>query len=435
MKLGEYRPGSLKIFNVRLGEGCSENCAQCAAYPQDKTKDPGDFIPREVTRDRIKLCLEREFDLERYTSVRRQQNGPESVSVGHETAEVESATRLRLIDLFANYVTTDINQEPLNGDAFLHFAQLVKELSKGKSRAVCISHGLRAKKVIDDVASFDTKNVERLRGIVDFMEEGDVFVLSLDMSRSSAKIDSDLNFHSYLETLKMLKPALDKGVRITVSVQGDSDKSGPLYRGKAGNMYDEICEELVGSCGWTPSEVAALFIDVGRTWISAGRAQVLPGVDPNGECPVIPDNSFVSHTLTKSTNMGFLDTETGGVWVHPHNQHRTYNDVVRLSRHLSARGLVPYAKLGPWEEAYVNDDPLPDLRDQFSRQARVAWLKAVSAARSVQPLSIDVGTVTKRPVVTTGEEGAPVASGFQREAHVEARKRPIRKKVGKEGAS
>ncbi|MEK7547949.1 MAG: hypothetical protein AAB540_03570, partial [Patescibacteria group bacterium] len=148
--LGSYNEGTARVEMFRLGEGCAENCASCGAYPAER--DPGDFCVKEVSGGRIKKCIN----------------------------AILISTRN---EVFPSYVTTDVQQEPLNGDAFFDFMRLIKRMTDGKTRAICISHGLRATKegkVVNQAAE------ERLKRIARFMDKRDVFVLSFDTMRSNA---------------------------------------------------------------------------------------------------------------------------------------------------------------------------------------------------------------------------------------------------------
>lgn len=356
-KLGKYRDGSVKIMTFRTGEGCGEGCAHCGAY--SKGVQPGDLLVKGVTRDRMRACLQGEFVLKEAV------NGQ-----GLDSPDaVKGEVRKRLADLLANYVTTDVNQEPLNSDTFLDFSDLVKELTGGKSRAVCISHGLR---VSADGKPANEDAARRLDALAEKMDDGDVFVLSLDLARSQGGISHDVNLRSYAETLNRLKPALEKDSRITVSIQGVDDPSNAFHRLKATNLYDEVKEVLKSNYGWKDSELTQLFMDTGRSWVSRGRAEGLPGVDPDGECPVIPDTLLVQHTLDKPTNAAFVDFVSGRIFVAPNNLRRSYNDVVRLGRYLSARG-ASGVKIGHWDEVSIEYSGLvDDLTAQFSIAARVA---------------------------------------------------------------
>lgn len=345
-------------MTVRLGEGCKEACVQCGAYP--KGLQPGDLLPKGVTRERIRNCLLGEF-------VIRESVGSQ-VSDSPDT--VQGEVKRRMADILANFVTTDVNQEPLDSDTFLDFADLVKELTGGKSRAVCISHGLRVS-ADGEPASEDA--VRRLDALAAKMDDGDVFVLSLDLARSQGAISHDVNLHSYAETLNRLKPALEKGSRITVSIQGVDNTESPFHRVRATNLYDQVRECLRLQYGWNDSELTSLFMDTGRSWVSKGRAENLLGLEAGGACPVIPDAGLVVNNLNKPTNAAFVDAVSGRVFVVPNNEGRSYNDVARLSRYLSARG-ASGVRMGHWEEVGGVEYPqlVEDLTADFSIAARLA---------------------------------------------------------------
>ncbi len=372
-RLGQYRDGSVKIMTVRLGEGCREACAQCGAYP--RVLSPGDLVPKDVTRDRIEACLNGEFVLEGSA------NGKEAVAGEVSPEGVSGETRKRLADLLANYVTTDVNQELLNSDTFLDFADLVKTLTGGRSRAICISHGLRVSDGSDGNISGDKDAVDRLDTLASRMDDKDVFVLSLDLARSAGKIGSEINLYSYAETLNRLKPALERGSRITVSVQGIDSPASPFYRILATNLYDDVKGLLRSRYNWDDRELALLTMDTGRSWVLRGRAENLPGLELDGQCPVIPDASLVINTLDKPTNAAFLDCISGRVFVVPNNEYRSYNDVARLGRFLSARG-ASGVKKGHWDEVYLEYPGVTDdLTGQFSPEVRLAALHSTRVAR------------------------------------------------------
>lgn len=356
MNLGDRHPDAWRVVAVNLGDGCKENCVQCGAYPPNPDREATirALTVREVTAKRIEACLTRDVE------------GSKPVEGAPEVPDqAVSAVRQRLVDFFANYVTTGVNQEPLNGDAFVHFAEIVKRLSGGKSRVVCVSHGLRVSKEgkpVDEAAD------ARLQKIVSMMDEQDVFVLSLDLARSQGKISKEVNLASYVETLDRLRPALAKGSRVTISIQGDDDKDSPLYRGLAYDFCQEVINKLGTERGWGREEIMALYRDSGRAWVQTGRSKQLPGVGPDGECAVVPDISFVSNTLDmKHGLMAVVDAVSGKVFVHDHNAKKTYKDVARLNRALADEraGLRP--KWYAWEEASVNGNPLPDLTEEVER--------------------------------------------------------------------
>jgi hypothetical protein len=239
-------------------------------------------------------------------------------------------------EVFPSYVTTDVQQEPLNGDAFFDFMRLIKKMTGGKTRAICISHGLRATKegkVVNPAAE------ERLRKIAGFMDERDAFVLSLDTMRSNAKIGDDENAASYVETLDRLKGAVGRGVRVTISIQGvdgvDSDNPNYEYsRKRAQELLVVVVDKLRKEKKWTLEEVGGLVKDLSRQFVKIGRAaKEFPWLDPASETPVIPDAEIVnalykggslSHTLRARMNC-----VTGELEAQVNNPLRSYGDTIR----------------------------------------------------------------------------------------------------------
>lgn len=344
--------GTLSVNNIKMGDGCRQNCIHCGAY--NKEGDKWDLVANAVTYERIKEVLLQEFLVE--------------VPQGEENVEgVTKYVKKRLIDLFANYVTTDINQEPLDSDAFLHFAKLVKKLSGGASRAVCVSHGVTMKG-----EKSSSEQIKRLREIVEFMGEYDVFVLSMDFARLGGKIDYKTNLDSYVTTLNELKPAIEKGVHVTVSIQGDDEKDGPYNRARAVSLYENVKKKLEQDFGWDPRLFNNIVVKTERAWVKKGGARLLPGVDPGGQCPVIPDEEFVYNHLKSATMGGFLDMITGGLYMHPYNAHRTYNDVSEISRKLNGRAKRP-SKCS-WEEVEYGCK-LEDLSYSFTREGKRRLLR------------------------------------------------------------
>lgn len=351
LKLGELDPGTVKITAMRLGDGCREYCISCGAYPaaDDREDTVRTVTSVEVDEVRVRQMLERQVDGEK---------------------AIIDGVRLKLVDFFARYVTTDVNQEPLNGDAFGHFMRLVKQLSGGKSRAVCVSHGLR----VNFRGEPSEDSARRLLEIVDMLDQQDVFVLSLDMARSRGKFGQrEPNKNSYVETLHRLRPALKKGARITISIQGVEDAGSPLFKGKAYELCSKVLAELRTGKGWTDAEIAKLKLDDGRAWVGVGRSEILPGVNPSGECPVVPDTPFVAHDIMSSQAAvvlnGVIDAVSGRVYIHPQNISRGYNDLARLSRALSrTRAAKSPIEWGSWQEVHVNFTSIEDLSGDFNRR-------------------------------------------------------------------
>lgn len=403
LKLGELDPGTVKVTAVRLGDGCSEYCISCGAYPAAEDREDGvrAVTVMEVDEARIREMLEREVD------------GSKAI-VGD--------TRLKLVGCFARYVTTDVNQEPLNSDAFGHFMRLVKELSGGKSRAVCVSHGLR----LDVHGKPKEDSARRLNEIVAMLDQQDVFVLSLDMARSQGKFgQSSQNLSSYVETLDRLRPALKKKTRITVSIQGVEDSTSPLHKGKAYELCGKVLAELKAKRGWSEAEIAQVILDDGRAWVGVGRSESLPGVNPAGECPVIPDTPLVAHDITRSQAgvvlNGVLDAVSGRLFAHPHNIGRGYNDLARLSRALSddRAGKTPI-EWGSWQEVYVNDTAVNDLTEAFRACMAAKIAKGRVPGVVHLPVAGAGGAVSPGRATTLRYGADPAAAGIPLEVAREA---------------
>ena len=200
MKLGDCH-NTLKIDMVRTATGCPEACLHCGAYTSfDNTHD---FRMKELEREKLRENL----------------------------SQVVQGTRLKISDLLAEYITTDVNVEPLRGDAFCNLAEIVYELTEGQSKVVCISHGLRY--------SSDSMK-DRMQNVVNLMLQGKVplFVLTVDTARNKARISDKANVKGYAKTLEYLKPVLDMiarkketndpsipDVRVTISIQGENEKT------------------------------------------------------------------------------------------------------------------------------------------------------------------------------------------------------------------
>lgn len=402
LRLGEFDTNTLKVTAVRLGAGCVEACAQCGAYEQ--ADHPGDYIAKEVDPARIAACILQEVDEvvddESPLPVRPDEAvsapaGPENwefvmhddgnwhfetddgVVLDASTIRPVIDTRNRLIHYFDTVVTSDVNQEPLNGEAFLHFYRLVRLLSGGNSRVPLITHGIRANaagKIIHPKAE------ERLKKIVEAMDSKDIIVLSLDRARSDGSISKNVNLVSYAETLNRLKPALDKGMRVTVSLQGNEDSQSRLYRVRVDKLWTDLKIMLVTDYGWTQQDLGKIHTDTGRNWAWRGRAENMIGVRPENQAPVLPDSYYVSrHMSSLHAKMGFVDAVSGKTYIHAANIGRGYNDVSTISRWLS-RAKLDFPMNG-WEEVTVNDAQLPDLSAEFTREARLASFKALRLRR------------------------------------------------------
>lgn len=407
-ELARQAPGVVKIETIHTGDGCSVRCEHCGAYPKREDESPADSISKEVDIDRIREMLLREVK-----PVNGNEGGSgEHVSVGGGNEEegtlpeaispddVSSQTRLRIVDYLANYVTTNVNVEPLNSDTWLALARVIKELTDEnqrrennmakaekrepldvKKRLVFVSHGLllTPRQAREGEKWEDSDQVRRLKEIVDFMQEGDVFVLSLDYARLRGKITNQQNFASYLKTLVLARQLIDKGVRITISVQGLDTKhfprgvdpaDSPLHRDKAIELFSTLKEALKNEHGWPNRDIGRLNVDFQRAWAGVGSAKRMPGIDPDGQSPVIPDPYVVEHTLDAThAQAGLYNLVSGKLWARPANHPRSYNDTAAWA--LFNGGYLQRGLRG-WEEMAVSPDSVEDLTEQFSAAARAA---------------------------------------------------------------
>ena len=206
-------------------------------------------------------------------------------------------------------------------------AELVYDLSNGESRAVCISHGLRTNV---------TPMKKRLEKIVDLMLCGKVplFVLTVDTARNRANISGEANIKGYTKTLEVLKPVLDMisrkkesndssipDARVTISLQGESDKNSPLFRQKAAEHFQEALKRS----SLTASQRDSLVWDRERPYANLGRTDIYLHGHEEGECPVIPDIKFVKKILPHGhIHRGMVDMR-GRVFRQINERLRTYN--------------------------------------------------------------------------------------------------------------
>ncbi len=104
------------IQTSRPGGVCPEACLHCGAFDAESG---GRQV--QLTREELKANLEREIP-----------------AIRDDTRGKTAAAYL------APFVTTDVDVEPTNGDAFYDAAELVYELTGGASKMLCISHGIRS---------------------------------------------------------------------------------------------------------------------------------------------------------------------------------------------------------------------------------------------------------------------------------------------------
>lgn len=243
---------------VETAKGCAEGCIHCGAY---EGAEAADWKVLDLTREKIRENVRGVLD------------------AGFE---------------FARFVTTGVNTEPLGGPngTFIYLAEALDKFTNGESRAICISHGMRVNSEGVPVKRME----ERMDRVVQMMREGVVpmFVLTVDSNRHQGRIDREVNINSYVATLQKLRPLLEhpdenvKEVRITVSIQGKDDETGPLSRDESLKMFKEVLDRLE----WPLELRGRLHYDEARPYVKSGRAALLPGLSENGACDVVPDAEF-----------------------------------------------------------------------------------------------------------------------------------------------
>jgi hypothetical protein len=197
---------------VEIAYGCPENCAACGAYSGEE-----DSIKlRELPPDQIRANITR----------------------------VIAGTGLRVADLMRGFITTGIDIEPLHLDNFTDFAKMVPEETGGKSRAVCISHGLRC---INRKGTWQPSGAmkRRLDEVADLMISDvlPLFVLSCDIQRNSAMMGVPTELvkrKNELETkINSLKSVLEG--------YGDDilDRDNEVQAGD-NSISEELMEEFIG---------------------------------------------------------------------------------------------------------------------------------------------------------------------------------------------
>ena len=175
----KINPGNLRrttwVDMVEIGNGCKGDCLGCGAFEGECSR------VTHLTREQIERNLTQ------------------------EVVDVQTKTRYRIADLLRRFVTTGVDTEPLDSESFIHAAELIPELTNNRSRMVCISHGLAARKEHGEGGAprWTTNSVatERLRKIVQMMVDDKVplFVLSLDPARSRGVMGEDAQrFHREL---------------------------------------------------------------------------------------------------------------------------------------------------------------------------------------------------------------------------------------------
>jgi hypothetical protein len=383
------QPLSWRLDHIQttIGE-CPEKCAHCGAFPLGE--GTGKMV--SLSRDQLEKNLAQRVEgvvVEKLYEVRGGvQSLVSSVLYEGDLSEDEAgvkvdygapfdegveeryvvATRARLADFANNFVTTDVNTEPLVSDSFADMAELLDSLTEGASKAVCISHGVRVSRSGDTVGPME----RRMKEIVRLMltEKNGVpvipiFVLSIDLARQNGEIPEDINMASYIRTLEMLRPVLERGkARVTVSVQGLDDNDHTLSKKKAVQMYQKIRTALANpkgdDPGWSADLVSRITMDEGRNYVHAGRAASFPGAHDRPFAPVIPDahvnREMVDHLPSYT---GFVDA---------------LGRVFRRSRDWK----IGYKKLiekEHWRRVETGSNPQPSTDEIPLRDLTLNWLR------------------------------------------------------------
>lgn len=172
---------TMYIDMVEAAFGCPEGCAACGAYDGTEKMVLGELSPDQI-RD-------------------------------HLRKEIKGAG-VKIVDLLRRYITTGIDVEPLFTNNFCDWARAIREESGGRSRGVCISHGLHFVERGKDEWKCPEVMERRLGDIVKLMmDERDVegkqgvpatiplFALSCDLQRKSALMGVPLDLRREHETL------------------------------------------------------------------------------------------------------------------------------------------------------------------------------------------------------------------------------------------
>jgi hypothetical protein len=103
---------------MEIAHGCPGNCASCGAFSSTIDGVQVQHAYTHLTREEIERNLTQELGF----------------------------TGKHVYDLLAERITTGVNSDPLASDSFSYLAEAVDRLTEGRSKVICITHGLRAHK-------------------------------------------------------------------------------------------------------------------------------------------------------------------------------------------------------------------------------------------------------------------------------------------------
>lgn len=169
-------PGRLRqttlIDMVELGHGCTGDCIACGAFQGEYTSEERQVCP--ITPEKL------------------------GQNITQEIYDIQSRTRIRLLDLFRTYMTAGVDMEPSESDIFNEAAELIYRLSEGKSRMVAILHGLRCTETKDEATGvikweFIKGQLERLGKMSQLMKDDVIArtILSIDAQRCRGLLGKD----------------------------------------------------------------------------------------------------------------------------------------------------------------------------------------------------------------------------------------------------
>jgi hypothetical protein len=155
-------PSTLAIDMVEIGKGCAGDCLSCGAF---KGIDVEDRRVKPITIEQLEANITQTIEDQR------------------------TGTKVRLIDLFRSIVTSGVDMEPLAMGIFNEAAELINNLSGGKSKLVAISHGISCIESVEgDNPTYvmPRPQVEKLQRLNELMLQDVVplFVLSMDSARA-----------------------------------------------------------------------------------------------------------------------------------------------------------------------------------------------------------------------------------------------------------
>lgn len=148
------------IQTARPGGACKQGCIHCGASKEGGEKQV------QLTREELEENLTRRIRPLRNLRKGNRLTGLEEAEEldTRISEEMEEARGKIVASYLAPYVTTDVDVEPTDGDAFIDAAELINDLTFGQSRMLCISHGIRSGYCIDQGHLRDVRQIFSLFG-------------------------------------------------------------------------------------------------------------------------------------------------------------------------------------------------------------------------------------------------------------------------------